>query len=36
MSKPFWHKDAFGFWFLACIQLSASAGWAMVHYQLLQ
>lgn len=33
MNKPFWHKDARGFWFAVCIGMSASAGWLMMHFQ---
>lgn len=35
MTKPVWHKNSYGFWLAACIYISATAGWLMVHFQLL-
>jgi hypothetical protein len=36
MNKHMWHKDSFGFWLAVCIYLSASAGWLMVHFQIIR
>jgi hypothetical protein len=35
MTKPVWHKNSYGFWLAACIYISATAGWLMMHFQLL-
>ena len=36
MNKHMWNKDSFGFWLAVCIYLSASAGWLMVHFQIVR
>ena len=36
MKKSVWHRDAYGFWLAVCVYISATAGWLMVHFQLVQ
>jgi hypothetical protein len=33
MTKPFWDKNSYGFWLAVCVEISASAGWLMVHFR---